>query len=159
MCVCILYATRSTKQFGREQKFINGTIPMTSLFGSGTFVTKVSEYTIQPVWRRWILSININITKTFAKSFTNITTENENIIMHARKLLLFVRDSFWIKKTSDTNFDVTMGSFDVAELSEFVGLFVLNKLENLYGMETSGFYRDGGLCCFHKISRSESEWF
>ena len=50
-----------------------------------------------------------------------------------------------------------MESFDGAELCELVGLFILNKLSALHGIETSGLYRDDGLCCFHKISGPISE--
>ena len=77
--------------------------------------------------------------------------------MHARKSLLFTHRSSWIKKNGNPNFDVTMGSYDGAELCELVGLFVLNKLSNLYGLDTCGLYRDDGLSCFHEISGSEAD--
>ena len=54
-------------------------------------------------------------------------------------------------------FDVTMGSYDGAELCELVGLFALNKLSTLYGNDTCGLYRDDGLCCFHKISGPKAD--
>ena len=62
-----------------------------------------------------------------------------------------------MKKTGDPDFDVAIGIFDGAELCEPVGLFILNTLIRNYGLNTSGFYRDDGLCCFHKISGPQSE--
>ena len=79
------------------------------------------------------------------------------IILHARKTLLFTNGQHWTKKTGDPKFDVTMGSFDGAELCELVGLFVLYRLSEKYGITTSGLYRDDGLCCFKNISGPQSE--
>jgi len=36
-----------------------------------------------------------------------------------------------MKKDTNDSFDVTMGSFDRAEICELVGLLILNKLSNL----------------------------
>ena len=47
----------------------------------------------------------------------------------------------WIKKSGDSNFDVTMGSFDGAKLCELVGLFILYTIANEYGLNTAGLYR------------------
>ena len=44
-----------------------------------------------------------------------------------------------------TLFDVTMGSYDGAEVCELVGLFILNSLAKKYGKERVGLYRDDGL--------------
>ena len=46
---------------------------------------------------------------------------------------------------NDTMFDVTMGSFDGAEICNLVGLFILNKLAAKFGNESVGLYRDDGL--------------
>ena len=68
----------------------------------------------------------------FAKQYTHIQDRDIDIIMHSRKSVLFNSDKAWIKK--DTNsFDVTMGSYDGAEVCELVGLFILNSLCNIYG--------------------------
>ena len=53
----------------------------------------------------------------------------------------------WIKKNS-SSFDVTMGSYDGAEVCELVGLFILNDLCNEYGKDNIGLYRDDGLAIF-----------
>ena len=43
------------------------------------------------------------------------------------------------------NFDVTMGSFDGAEVCELVGLYLLNILKSEFGGKNIGLYRDDGL--------------
>ena len=74
----------------------------------------------------------------FAKQYTYIPDRDIDIIMHSRKSVLFNSDKAWIKK--DTNsFDVTMGSYDGAEVCELVGLFILNGLCSIYGKNTPGF--------------------
>ena len=92
-----------------------------------------------------------------AKQFTKIPDNSIEIIYHSRKTLLFSGNNMWIKKSGDSNFDVTMGSFDGAELCELVGLFILYTIANEYGLNTAGLYRDDGLCCFHNISGPQSE--
>ena len=68
--------------------------------------------------------------------------------MHSRKPLLFKNKDIWIKKIGDPDFDVTMGSFDDAELCEVVGLYILHILGEKYGKHRIGLYRDDGLACF-----------
>ena len=53
----------------------------------------------------------------------------------------------------DTNlFDVTMGSFDGAEVCELVGLYILSKLQALLGQANIGLYRDDGLAVVQRES-------
>ena len=40
--------------------------------------------------------------------------------MHSRKSLLFNNTSVWIKRKGDPDFDVTVGSFNSAEICELV---------------------------------------
>ena len=42
-----------------------------------------------------------------------------------------------------------MGSYDGAEICEFVGLYILGRVN---GIQNVGLYRDDGLACLHKIS-------
>ena len=49
-----------------------------------------------------------------------------------------------VKKSGDM-FDVTMGSYDGAEVCQLVGLFLLNKLEKYIPKKSIGLYRDDGL--------------
>ncbi len=51
----------------------------------------------------------------------------------------------WTKKDSNSLFDVTMRSYDGAEICELVGLFMLNNLGQKFGKENIGLYRDDGL--------------
>ena len=80
---------------------------------------------------------------TFASEFVKIEDDEKAIIMHARKSLLFKDGQPWIKK--EGMFDVTMGSFDGAEVCQLVGVFLLNKLSKLVDKAAIGLYRDDGL--------------
>ena len=77
----------------------------------------------------------MNKSIVYAKSFTKIEDNVINAIKLARKSPLFNKDRTWVKKGDDTLFDVRMGSFDRAEISELVGLYVLDKLSSLIGRE------------------------
>jgi len=80
----------------------------------------------------------------YAKQWVDINEETIAVIKHCRKSLLFSREGAWIKKCGSL-FDVTMGSFDGAEVCEMVGLFLLHYLEKLVGSTNIGLYRDDGL--------------
>ena len=62
------------------------------------------------------------------------------IIKHARKCFLVNKNQIWTKKNSTNLFDVTMGSFDGAEICELVGLLLLNDISTLVGKENVGLY-------------------
>ena len=80
----------------------------------------------------------------FAKSTTTIDKNILNVIKLSRKSLLFEKSSTWVKK-GKVLFDVTMGSYDGAEICELVGLYMLNKLSNDINKYYVGLYRDDGL--------------
>ena len=80
----------------------------------------------------------------FARSTTDIKDKTIDIINHARKSLLFYDGNAWVKKEGNPLFDVTMGSYDKAEVCELIGLYSLNKLAPLIGTKNVGFYRDDG---------------
>ena len=61
------------------------------------------------------------------------------------------------KKNNCSTFDVTMGSFDGAQVCELVGLLILVKLGNNYNSEDIGLYRDDGLSVFKDDGGPESE--
>ena len=63
--------------------------------------------------------------------------------MHASPFFS-TKNQSWSKRNTDSVFDVTMGSFDGAEVCELVGLFILNSLQERFG-ENVGLYRDNGL--------------
>ena len=50
-----------------------------------------------------------------------------------------------IKKKTDPEFDVTMGSFDGAEISELVGFYLLSKVSKIIDNAHLGLHRDDGL--------------
>ena len=74
------------------------------------------------------------------------------ITYYARKSLLFHDSGAWVKKDGNPLIDVTMGSFDGAEVCEFVGLYLLNKIKSLLGSNNVGLYRDDGLAIVHKAN-------
>ena len=82
---------------------------------------------------------------TFAKTHTTISDQEINVFKHSRKALLFDHKDVWIKNSENPMFDVTMGSFDGAEICEIVGLYLLDKLSVLLHKENVGLYRDDGL--------------
>ena len=87
----------------------------------------------------------------FVKKFTAASDNTIKIILNVRKSLLFYSNNPWMKKTGE-NFDVAMGSFDGAEICEFVGLFLLDRLASVLGKKNVGLYRDDGLAVLRNIS-------
>ena len=63
----------------------------------------------------------------------------------------------WKKKTAPTCFDVTMGSFDGAELCELVGIYLLSKLLEIILKDQSGLYRDDGLLLLRKTNGQKTD--
>ena len=74
------------------------------------------------------------------------------MIYNNRKSILYGTDNQpWTKTKS--NFDVTMGSLDGTEISELIGLFMLNDTKNnISGLSSTnnGLYRDDGLIMLPK---------
>ena len=60
-------------------------------------------------------------------------------------------------KKDNPEFDVTIGSYDGAELCELVGLYLLDLLTEEFGKQNIGSYRDDSLSCFENISGPDSE--
>ena len=89
---------------------------------------------------------------TFASEFDEITDEEKNIIIQAKNSLLFNGRDAWRRKDSNSNFDVTMGSFDGAETCELVGSYLLSKIPLQY-RSNIGLYRDDGLGAFNDSPR------
>ena len=75
-------------------------------------------------------------------------------IKHCRKSLLFHNNVAWKKTTTTSCFDVTMGSYDGAEICELVRMFILSKLGNIVGKKNTGLYRDDVLV----VLRSMNAW-
>ena len=93
----------------------------------------------------------------FARTYTEITEEDEDVILHACRTILTHDNLHWKKKSSEDDFDVPMGSFHGAELCELVGLFLLDKLRRLASSIEYGIYRDDGLAVAKKSARTNLE--
>ena len=90
-----------------------------------------------------------------AKTVTTIKPQEEQVIWHSRKSLLFSTDSAWVKKEGG-QFDVTMGSYDGAEICELVGLYLLHLLSDKFAKDRIGLYRDDGLAAL-KLTGPQSD--
>ena len=93
----------------------------------------------------------------YAQQYVQIPKEDIDIIMHARKSLLYHDNQAWIKRHGDPNFDVTMGSFDGAEACETVRLYILSQLHSVIAKEDIGLYRDDGLGVIRDINGPKGE--
>ena len=83
--------------------------------------------------------------KDFAKTFTDTTESDWQIIKHCRKTMLCNNnDEQWVKKTGDA-FDVSMGSLDSAQITDLVGLLILYNITKHTDIGNVGLYRDDGL--------------
>ena len=69
----------------------------------------------------------LNDALAFASLFDNITEDEKHIIIQAKKSLLFHDKEAWCKKSTDSQFDVTMGSYDGAETCELVRLSTIKN--------------------------------
>ena len=105
-----------------------------------------------PGTSKMIDDIRITQFRYSGRKFTNISTQELQIIMHSKRSLLFENDVAWVKKGDSGEFDVTMGSFDGAETCELVGLYILDTLGNKFGNENIGLYRDDGLACLKTLT-------
>ena len=56
------------------------------------------------------------------------------------------KTSSWVKKGNNSLFDVTMGSYDGADIGELAGLYLLNHLSIVINKSGAGLYRDDGPC-------------
>ena len=75
---------------------------------------------------------------SWASNLASISNEDISMIKHARKSLLFSNGKPWTKNSSNL-FDVTMGSYDGAEICELVGLFILKQLGKTFGNKISAY--------------------
>ena len=89
----------------------------------------------------------------FAKLYISITNKDIEAIFHAKKSLLYYKDKPWVKKEA-SNFDVSMGAYDGAEVSELIGISMLSLLSKLINKNHFGVYRVDGLAI---TSSSEAE--
>ena len=81
------------------------------------------------------------------KLYTSITQQELGIILHSRKSLLFSKNKPCEKTINESLFYITMESYDGAEISEVVGLYILSVLGKVYEIEKVGLYWDNALAC------------
>ena len=72
--------------------------------------------------------------------------------MHCRKSLLIFSFETWRKKSTERYFDVTMGSFDSAEICELAGLYIVSNLENILLKTNFELYQDDVLILLRKLN-------
>ena len=104
-------------------------------------------------------SITANLLKkalTFAEAHTHLSDDDKTFIHHTRKSLLFNDQQTWIKRDSGL-FDVTMGTYDEAEVCELIGNSLLYVLSKLCEKKDIGLYRDDALAVFKNKSGPELE--
>ena len=98
----------------------------------------------------------------WSKQYHNFSDVQLKVIKNTRKSFLYLDEAPWIKKTQ-SDFDVTMGSYDGAECCELVGLFILNKLSDVIQQSDVGLYRDDGLAVIQgtgpQIERTRKQVF
>ena len=62
-----------------------------------------------------------------------------------------------MKKHTESCFDVTMGSFDGAEVCELVGIFILCFLAKLINKNDCGLYMDDGLLILRNVNGQQTD--
>ena len=85
----------------------------------------------------------------FASKYSTISKEDIDIITHTKRTTLYKDGQPWEKITS--KFDVTMASYDGAEICELVGLYLLSQMQvrNI----NIRLYRDDGLATTRQTPR------
>ena len=92
-----------------------------------------------------------------AKLYTSITQQELDIILQARKSLLFSKNKPWEKTINESLFDITMGNYDGTEICELVGWYILSIFGKVYVVPNVGPYWDDSLSCLHKIGGPASD--
>ena len=59
----------------------------------------------------------------FAQRYVEVKQNELDLIFHKRKSILYCKDTLWIIKEGNREFNVAMGKNDGAETCEVVGLF------------------------------------
>ena len=92
----------------------------------------------------------------FPKLYISIANKDEEAIFHARKSLLHYKEESWVKK-GESNFDVSMGAYDRAEVCELIGIFMFPLLSKHINNSNIGLYRGGDLAILKNPSDPEAE--
>ena len=70
---------------------------------------------------------------------------------------MYPNDDLWVKKDTSVEFEVTMGSFQDAEVCQIVGLFMLDMLSKLFEKNYIGLYRENALSIFRNYNSHQSD--
>ena len=90
---------------------------------------------------------------TFAENITSISTLEKDLLLNARKSVLYHDDAVWTKTSG--LFDVTMGSYDGAQITDLVGLMLLSKMKDKFPEINFSLYRDDGLGYHKKMTNQK----
>ena len=95
----------------------------------------------------------------FAEKYYPITDKEINLILHSCKSILTHNNKTWEKIKSDQLFNVSMGSFNGAEICDLIGLFLLNEIKKskIFTDNEFGLYRDDGLGIIRSKSPRSAE--
>ena len=74
----------------------------------------------------------LTVSLDYTRQFTTISDEDEEIIPHSRKTLLFHDNEPWVKRGDSPMVDVAMGSYDGTEVCELVGFHIQHKLTTAF---------------------------
>ena len=78
--------------------------------------------------------------------------KGNDVIFNSRKSLLYHNDDPQVKKDTSVEYDVTMGSYDDAVLSEIVGMFIIGMLSKSFEQDYISLYKDDGLSVFRNYN-------
>ena len=84
----------------------------------------------------------------WATTFTTITEEEREIIIHAKRSVLYFKGTPWVKQDDP---DFGMGAYDGAECCDLVGLYLLSQMQHL--QIAIGLYRDDCLAISNLTKR------
>ena len=94
----------------------------------------------------------------FVLEYDYLTDTERDLIIHCRRsVLVGPNGEIWIK-TEGEDFDVSMGSMDSAEISETVGLMILNSISKHFPKKSCGLYRDDGLAAVIGGPQEAERW-
>ena len=94
----------------------------------------------------------------FANSYVNIPENNKKIsTMQESHRYLTCSKTGLRRRVESGLFDLTVGAYEGAEVSELVGSFLLYALSLKYNKASIGLYRDDRLAVFRNINGSHSE--
>ena len=85
----------------------------------------------------------------FAEETVPLTKIEKDLLYNARESLLYHDGQAWEKTTG--LFDVTMGSFDGAQITDLVGLLILDTLKKEVPEISFALYRDDGIGAHNKL--------